>query len=1061
MPADRTGQYRLRTRAAKYLLGLDVGTTSIGWAVIALNNDLPCGILHAGVRCFEAGVKKDMEKGQDASRAAERRAARLARRQLWRRAVRGRKLFRMLQALDLLPPGEAQTPQQRHAILHAIDQELRERYGLASDPVKAHLLPYLLRAWAVEQPLARYELGRALYHLAQRRGFQTNRVAAGEEDNDPNDQKKSGVVASSIDALQRELAGRTLGQFFATLDPRERRIRQRWTSRQMYQDEFARIWQRQAAALGLSEDDRKRLYEAIFYQRPLRSTRSLVGKCELEPKKRRAPLASLVAQEFRILQQVNHLRIRFPDHSERPLTDEERTTLIEALMDQSEISFAKARSKLKLTQRGTKFTIELEGEEKALLGNVTQARLAAVLGPRWHALAPHEKDALVLEVLHYQKEEALVRRAQQHWGLDETTAWALAKVRLERGYAAHSAVALEKLNALMRSGMAYATAKQTAYPHAHEPAQRVARLPPVKKALPELRNPAVLRALTELRKVVNAIIRRYGNPEEIHLELARDLRRSRKERKKISGQQRAREKQRRQAVERILAEFRGFRITPAAIEKVLLAEECNWECPFTGRRIHMQSLLGPRPQFDVAHIYPRRYLDDSFANKTLCYHEENRHRMGDRLPKEAYEGNPERWQEILARVKAFQGPYATEKLRRFQSDQVPADFVSRQLNDTRYSSKLAAKYLGLLYGGLWDAQGRRRLFAICGQATALLRRGWQLGIKEDLHAASPGKSRDDHRHHALDAIVVALTGPATIQKLSTLAARGLPGHERLLGGDLDEPWPGFRSDVRQALEKIYVSFRAEHKLAGPLHDETNYSPPIVLPDGTIEHRVRKALSKLTETEIREAIVDPRIRKLVQEKFAELGGKNPAKVFADPANHPCLMARDGRRIPIHKVRIRVKCKPVCIASDPARQRWVNPSGNHHAVIVAVLDQAGREIAWEDHVVTRLEAHQRLRQAGPGSRNPIIQRDWGPNKRFKFSLMVNDMLELDEPGGGRQLYRVRSLSEGDFELTLHFDARPKAEIAAKKQRVRMTAEKLRLRHARKVVVTPLGEIQPAGD
>jgi len=1060
MLAGKTHSGGSRTAASEYLLGLDIGTTSIGWAFIALKSDEPCGILRAGVRCFEAGVEGDIEAGKDSSRARPRRIARLARRQIWRRAARARKVFRILQALNLLPPGEARSPEARHAILHALDQELLRKYDLARDPVKAHLLPYLLRAWAVERPLERYELGRALYHLAQRRGYQTNRRAEADNDDEDNEKQRK-IVQASIETLQQDLAGRTLGQFLATLDPCQRRIRQRWTSRSMYQDELARIWQRQAAALGLTEENRKQLYKAIFFQRPLRSARGLIGQCDLETGQRRAPLASLVAQEFRILQQVNHLRVCLPDHTERPLTDQERATLIQALMRQEELSCAEARKLLRLTKRGTKFTIELAGE-KSLRGNRTQARLVAVLGPRWDTFTPLERDELVWDVIHYEKAAALARRVQKRWGLDPQTAEKLANVRLEAGYAAHSAAALEKLNERMRTGEAYATAKQAVYPHAHKPDRVVSRLPPVKEALGELRNPAVLRALTELRKVVNAILRRYGKPKAIHLELARDLRRSRKEREKISAEQAKREKARRDALQKMLREFPNYqpkRGYDPAIEKILLAEECNWECPFTGEKINMQTLLGKNPQFDVAHIFPRRYLDDSFANKTLCYHEENRHRMLDRLPMEAYAGTPQRWQEILARVKKFQGPYAAEKLRRFQTEKVPDDFVSRQLNDTRHSTKLAAQYLGLLYGGPYDAQGHRRLVAVSGSITAYLRRAWRLGVHPGPDQAGQGKNRDDHRHHAVDAIVVALTSHATIQKLSTFAARSQPGQQRLITGDFQEPWPSFQRDVRQALEAIYVSFRAEHKLAGPLHAETNYSPPIPTPDGKFTHHVRKMLSKLTETEIRgDAIVDPVIRALVQKKFEELGGKQPDKVFADPANHPYLTARDGRRIPIHKVRIRARVNPVPIADDPARQRWVAPSSNHHAVIVAQLDPQGRETRWEDHVVTRLEAHQRLRQAGP--RNQLIQRDWGPSKRFKFSLMLNDMLEMDAPGGGRQLCRVLGISKGDYELCLHYDARSQTEIARQKQRIRVNAEKLRLLRARKVVVTPLGDIQPAG-
>ena len=123
---------------------------------------------------------------------------------------------------------------------------------------------------------------------------------------------------------------------------------------------------------------------------------------------------------------------------------------------------------------------------------------------------------------------------------------------------------------------------------------------------------------------------RFGSV--IRVELARDLKRSRKNRQEISKANDMQRKSRERAKQRLLDELRMTEPKRSDIEKVLLADECGWQCPFTGDSIGMQTLLGPQAQFDVAHLFPRRYLDDSFANKTLCRADVNRHRMHDLLP---------------------------------------------------------------------------------------------------------------------------------------------------------------------------------------------------------------------------------------------------------------------------------------------------------------------------------------------------------------------------------------------------------------------------------------------
>ena len=157
-----------------YILGLDIGTASIGWALIETRNGRPVRLRLAGVRCFEAGVEGDIERGKDASRAASRRMARLQRRQLCRRANRLRRVFVELQRYGLLPECDWSSPA-RHERLKQFDAELQAKHVPENDVRAAQLLPYLLRAKGVTEPLTLHEFGRTLFHLGQRRGYRSNR----------------------------------------------------------------------------------------------------------------------------------------------------------------------------------------------------------------------------------------------------------------------------------------------------------------------------------------------------------------------------------------------------------------------------------------------------------------------------------------------------------------------------------------------------------------------------------------------------------------------------------------------------------------------------------------------------------------------------------------------------------------------------------------------------------------------------------------------------------------------------------------------------------------------
>jgi CRISPR-associated endonuclease Csn1 len=1057
-----------------YILGLDLGVQSVGWAMLDLDGDgHPCGIRRSGVRCFDSGVGSETEiaSGKDESQNIKRRQMRLQRRQLWRRGRRLKKIFLVLQKAGLLPPGETRTSQQRHELLRKLDAELARAYLPEHDRVAGHLLQYRLRALALDQSLPPFAFGRALFHLAQRRGFLSNRKSVSKDGDD------EGAVKAGIAELQQRIqeAGvRTLGEYFSTLDPEaeKQRIRRRWTARSMYLDEFEKIWIAQLPHHpNLNAEWKEWIHDAIFHQRPLKSQKRLVGMCELEPTCRRAPRASVEAQQFRYLQKVNDLEISTPSGEIWAMIDPEqadlRRNLIELLDTHAEIEFRSLRSKLGLKKpKGSDadYAFNLEaGGEKRLKGNATAVKLRKVLGNDYEKLSPEQVADAVEDLLEYEKKDALALRLTRRYGIAPAKADELADVTLEPNYASLSREAMRKLLPLMEKGLRFAEAKKQVYGTYMGRSGLRDSLPPVLDAV-QLRNPVVCRGLTELRKVVNALVRQYGKPELIRIELARDLKKSRQQREDLTKQNRDNEKSRNVARGKIAERLRcdDNSVSNLDILKVRLAEECNWECPYTGKSIAIEALVGRHSQFDIEHIIPfSRSLDNSFLNKTLCYHEENRDVKKNQTPYEAYSGDETKWQGILARIRRFRGSAGHAKLRKFQQQKPDEDFATRMLQDTRYMSRLATEYLGLLYGGTIDADGRQRVQVSAGRITAYLRDEW--GLNAILADGNENeKNRDDHRHHAVDATVIALTDNKTVAMLSHSAKMAAErGHRLFALNEIEKPWPTFLDDIRRAIDVINISYRVNRRVTGALHEETNYSKPHKSRDGDgrngkeVEYRhVRKPLQNMSANEV-ENIVDDTIRTLVQAKLKLIGGE-PKKVFADPGNHPYLTAKDGRHIFIHKARIR---KPVAVIplGKSSSPRYVAPGSNHHMEIFAVLDSEGKERTWDSVIVNLFQAHRRVSAA-----EPVIQRGHGQNTTFKFSLAGGEYVEMDNNSGGRSLYRVTVISGNQIEFRLHTDARP-ITILKKIQgaRVRCSPSALMRAKARKVVVDPMGNILPAND
>lgn len=1005
----------------KLILGLDIGTSSVGWVLIGAN-PLPEAIVAAGVRIFPEGM--DRSRGEK-SLNQDRRLARQLRRQTFRRVRRKAKLLNALQEIDLLPTKTTE--------LHAVFQNTN---------------PYAARATALDGALAPYELGRALYHLGQRRGYLSNRKTGSEKD---------GAVAAGIGELQQsmEQAGaRTLGEYFylrlQTFANVAERLRGNYTSRRMYLDEFEQIWQSQLPHHPqlLTKANYKRIHHAIFYQRPLRIQKHLIGWCEFEKDRKRAAAATLVAQEFRLWQTLNHLKIHYANGTERFLTDKERLKLHKKLTVSQKVTWTNIRKEIGGLLESDEFNLQ-KVRKNDLQGNVTQALLRNAYGKKaWDALTERQREQMVFDLLNIEHEEALHRRLCKHWQCDEDTAQKVmnAGLKLPKGVMHLSHKAMRNIVAHLSHaatsndcGLKYNEACELAgYHHTQKIEHKGVDVLPL--PLQDLRNPLVERALFQVRQVVNAIIREYGKPDIIRVEMARDLKETAKRREETQKRNRQNEARNEEA-EKFLQEF-GYS-NPSRTDKLKyrLWKECREICPFSGQSISAAALFGNHPTFQIEHIIPySRCMNDSFENKTLCADKINAAK-GKQTPYEFFQGRPKDYESLQQRLKHTRMSF--RKRQRFMNTEVPdalgvdSEFVSQQLNETRYIAKKTVEYLQQL---------AVKIEPVKGGTTAILRHSWGLN-----HILGDGeKTRLDHRHHAVDAIVIALTNVSAVHQLSRHHSMS---NGRLKFPDLPCPMTDLRQQAQTVIDNIIVSHKPSRKIRGVLHDDTLYggtdqsekAVPVVV--------VRKPLEGLKATDL-ERIRDPQIRKLALAHLEKHAG-NYAKAFKNPDEPFGMTTKAGGFVPIRKVRL-TYARSVTPIGQPLsnkndKQRLVWTRGNHHAEIVAYEDAKGKT-KWEVIVVNLLEAYRRI-----SAKEPVIKRHHGEGKRFVMSLHANDMLYINHEDQ-RIAVRVQKFDQnGNLIFRLHTDA----DKTNWKKEIRKKGSSFKVAEPVKVAINQLGRTVQAND
>lgn len=1119
------------------ILGLDLGTNSIGWALI---DDTEKRIVDIGVRIFPEGV--NLEKGKEVSKNAIRREKRQLRRQNFRRKMRKRKLAKKLQEYGMFPATDN------------IDSAITMSRFNPKVSSFFKINPYECRAKAVNGgKLTLMELGRLLYHFSQRRGYKENLQSGGDEEGVIFEGKDGKIGINETRQKVQEYG--TLGNYLAQVDTRQERVRNRYTTRQMYIDEFEEIWKKQSVLHPqiLTDELKKMIGNAtdglLFFQRPLRSQKHLIGKCPFEKDKPRCPNSSLDFEKVRMYQFINNIR-----YGDSILDEKQRTLVAGSFNSKDKFDFAQIKKALKLQHEN--FNYE---DDQKIVGNRTTNNLRKIFGDkRWEAFTAQEQEEIWHAKFAATTKDWLRKHATTKWKLSKEQAEKLVKFRLSNEYGSLSRKAIRNILPFLEQGHTYdkavllggvknAYGEETwgqmpieerqgiidkvaaiieqqpykpidaikhhlknengltekalgrLYHHSRELSE-----PELQALLPDppnMRNPLVQQALYELRKLVNAILEKHGADgiiDTIRVEMARELKLPKKKRDEIRLKQYENEREN-DRIKTVLDEY-GLPHSGYNIQKLKLYYESRRTCPYSGVQIGVTELF---KDYEIEHIIPYSIsLDDSLANKTICARHINQGEKKNLTPYQYYQRiDPQKWDEVKARVKSLL-PF--RKYQRFISEDNPAldDFIQRQLNDTRYISREAVNYLKHIC---------RKVNVAQGGVTSLLRHYWGLNnilisnirnqelpdgeylaaldrngglieiaawdervnkknrerlqklgrvvegnIKEGTFY--PFKTRDDHRHHAIDALAVACSHAGYLQKIATLR------NKEKVYRDLEElrfpePWDTFVSDATKAINQLVISYRAQRRVITPisktivktvknkrvefkaqglaargqLHKETLYGKRT--PPGETEayFHIRKPIENLKTGKHVEKVVDTNIKRIIKTRLSEMGvdTSTPDYTIPDGAFFTIendkkvpklfLPNKNGPDVPILKVRMKESSSGAVQLKEGINQ-WVEPGSNHH---IAIYKTENGELF--EKVVTFWVAVERTKQG-----LPVIDREPNDGSKLVSSLLINDMFLLglsdeafEENKNNKELlnkhlYRVQKLSSLYYVFRHHLAA-----------------------------------------
>ena len=820
------------SKPRKLILGIDMGIADIG---ICLMDELNREIVLMATHLFDC----PRNPKDQTSLASTRRQARSQRRNIARRAARKKHIREILMAHGVIP-----------------EDTTAEWFSVR----KGEQDNIQLRVKGLSEKLEGRELARVLYGFASHRGY----IDHGKADNDKDAGKVKKALKANAEVMEAN-GYETFAQYLIT-QPRIRNRQNDYSHTadiDMVVDEVHAIFRHQRelgnelaaeslegeylAALRWLTDTTKR--DRIIY--------SKVGYCTYlgEPVKR-GPKSSISSEMVRAYQTLANVKIENIGSGAAQISPSMRNQIVHDLFKVSKnpkpLKWSQLRRKLDLADTATFAGIRQSDEAKD----------ACVKVPAWNALCStlHDLNPALLNRLHddidladevcaaatyaSSSESFATRIAERTDGFTKEDMDALLELpygsKLFTGYGSTSLKALRMLrdafedtnierlyDAEVATGLYDARAALAAKRNESDDGL----LKPYSSYSPICTNPVVLRSCAQLRRIINSIIRHYGLPDTIRVGVANELKHTEHEKKIITSGNIFNRRTNEKAKDDIV-QFFGLpdsaHVKGRDLEKVRLYNEQGGKDPYTGQGIDFGRMLTEKDYVEIDHVLPfSRSCDDSKTNKVLVLTKSNRDKA-NRTPYEwmtSGEPTAPNWDEFCIRMNVWakdKDPkhYYSSKLAKLKEENFTNNletFISRNLNDTRYMSKDVAKWLTDCLP--FPDDGRRHVFCVSGAATGLMRRVWRIGILNE----DGKKDRDDDRHHAVDAAVIAACTPSVVKSIALISEEHATHRDtdRLLNRSL--PYPKYKDQVEAWIPCIVPTYSPTRTATGALFKENAYS----------------------------------------------------------------------------------------------------------------------------------------------------------------------------------------------------------------------------------------------
>ena len=816
------------------ILGIDMGIASLGYAVVNIDDEnfVNGDILASGVRIFDVAESPD-----GSSLAAPRRAARSVRRILRRKVMRIKAIKQLFLDFNLLSPQELDLLSKQD--FKTLYQATREGQPIPS--------VWEIRARALDNPCSMVDICRALLHIAKRRGFRSMRKSeklTGE----------AGKLLKGVEEMQKKLQEshfRTIGELLFHLPATEPKRNKDGSyshsvARSLLEEEVHLILQAQRAkgANALSQEFETQFCKIAFLQNPLQP--SDPGFCTLEPTEPRAPKNAYTAELFAALCKINHIYLEENGQS-HALSAAQRALALEKCFSTQKTNYkqlrelfnlpndikfnisytapAKKKSKKKEETKSPEQAVqapqEYDAEKNTTLYNMAgfhALKKALKSSPLWAEYQNNPNGILdkIAEVLSRYKSDGEIRQYLTALGLPAEAVEKLQNVNFS-GFMNLSLVAMNKIIPFLKEGCRYDVACKKAGYNFQAPQQNkgLSKLPPLtQEDNHTITSPVAKRSLAQARKVINALNKKYGPFDAVHIEVAREIGKSFEKRKEIEAKQKA------NAAE--LAQLKEVGIdgiipqTETDLKKLRLWKEQDGRCMYSLQYIEPKKIL-EEGYCQVDHIIPYSLsFDNSLNNQVLCLTSENQHKK-NQIPYEYFHSGKAQitWEKFEGYVvNSLQNMRMAKKHRLLKQELTEDDlqgFKERNLSDTKLISRFMKNYL--LANLRLTGKYKQGVFCVNGKHTSTLRGFWRLQkIRED-----------GDKHHALDAIVIACCTNRLMQYISTKYRQNREIELQRKEVAVPWPFPHFKHAVENSLLSIFVSRPPRKKVTGALHKNTFFS----------------------------------------------------------------------------------------------------------------------------------------------------------------------------------------------------------------------------------------------